>query len=46
MIINQTVTDYIKSSIQKALVENYVNKKQKKWKKAIKYTPSSNKRKQ
>lgn len=45
MIINQNVTDDIKSYIQDALLKNYDKEKLKKWKKAVKYTPS-NKRKQ
>ena len=45
MIINQKVTDDIKSYIQDALVENCDKEKLKKWKKVIKYSPSK-KRKQ
>ncbi len=45
MIINQKVTDDIKSYIQDALVENCDKEKLKKWKKLIKYSPSK-KRKQ
>ena len=45
MIINQKVTDDIKSYIQVALVENCDKEKLKKWKKVIKYAPSK-KRKQ
>ncbi len=45
MIINQTVTDDIKSSIQDALVEDYDKEKLKKWKKVEKFA-SSKKRKQ
>ena len=40
MIINQKVTDDIKSYIQVALVENCDKEKLKKWKKVIKYAPS------
>ena len=39
MIINQKVTDDIKSSIQEAIEENYDQEKLKKWKKVEKYTP-------
>lgn len=45
MIINQKVTDDIKSYIQDALVKNCDKEKLKKWKKLIKYSPSK-KRKQ
>ena len=45
MIVNQKVTDDIKSSIQDALVEDYNKERVKKWKKVIKYS-ASKKRKQ
>ena len=45
MIINQKVTDDIKSYIQDAIVKNYDKEIVKKWKKVIKYAPSK-KRKQ
>ena len=45
MIINQKVTDDIKSAIQDALEGDYDKERVTKWKKSIKYTPSK-KRKQ
>ena len=39
MIINQKVTDDIKSSIQEALEDDYDKENIKKWKKVEKYTP-------
>lgn len=45
MIVNQKVTDDIKSSIQDALVEDYDKERVKKWKKVEKFA-SSKKRKQ
>ncbi|MBO7527335.1 MAG: hypothetical protein J6T74_05485 [Clostridia bacterium] len=45
MIINQKVTDDIKSSIQDALEEDYDKERVTKWKKVIKYA-ASKKRKQ
>ena len=45
MIINQTITDNIKSSIQDALTTNSDKEKLNKWKKLVKYSPSK-KRKQ
>ena len=45
MIINQNVTDDIKSSIQDALTNNSDKEKLKKWKNVVKYA-SSKKRKQ
>ncbi len=45
MIVNQNITNDIKSSIQDALVEDYDKERLNKWKKVIKYAPSK-KRKQ
>lgn len=45
MIVNQNITNDIKSSIQDALVEDYDKERLNKWKKAVKYA-ASKKRKQ
>ncbi len=45
MIVNQNITNDIKSSIQDALVEDYDKERLNKWKKVIKYS-ASKKRKQ
>lgn len=45
MIVNQNITNDIKSSIQDALVEDYDKERLNKWKKVIKYA-ASKKRKQ